>query len=377
MSDTTLRVWIAAAVPPLIATCILTSIPAGHAVAGETENSRSLSAQIAAPAARLPALPAPVSNNAVASVTADGRTFLVSFAGLAAGKEHADTHARTFVYDQRSNSWHEAEPVPGGEGRLASVAVGAAGRAWVFGGYTVAADGSEVSTPWVHAFDPASGSYEQRAPMPVPVDDAVAVVFEDRFIYLVSGWHDYGNVNLVQRYDIDSNEWVQATPVPGPAVFGHAGGIVGNSIVFCDGVAVRPHADRRREFVATNHCYRGIIDESNGRRIDWRKIAAHPGKPRYRMAAAGEPAGDRILFFGGSDNPYNYNGIGYDGNPSVPAAGVLVYELESDSWREARGNGPATMDHRGLVQLDDRWVTVGGMLDGQRVTDRVVSYSVD
>jgi hypothetical protein len=210
--------------------------------------------------------------------------------------------------------------------------------------------------------------------MAVPVDDAVAVSYRNRFTYLISGWHDLGNVNLVQRYDVASDSWVQATPIPGNPVFGHAGGIVGNRIVYCDGVAVRPFADRSREFVANDGCYLGTIEESDGRRIDWRLLPSHPGLPRYRMAAAGIEPLHAVVFIGGSENPYNYDGIGYDGEPSEPAAGGLLFDLKSMSWRPLSWPGPATMDHRGLVPLGDRWLTVGGMLTGQEVTDRVIAY---
>ena len=37
--------------------------------------------------------------------------------------------------------------------------------------------------------------------MPVPVDDSVALSYKERYIYLISGWHNDGNVNLVQVYD--------------------------------------------------------------------------------------------------------------------------------------------------------------------------------
>jgi hypothetical protein len=256
----------------------------------------------------------------------NGRDIVVSFAGLGPGKTYRDTHARTFVLDSDTGAWRIAEPVPGGVGRLASIAVGMKDRIYVFGGYTVAANGEEASTPWVHAFDPVNGTFEARKPMPVPVDDAVAVSFQERYVYLISGWHDFGNVNLVQRYDTQNDFWVQATPIPGSAVFGHAGGIVGNTIVYCDGVAVRPNVDRRRDA--------GIIDSENSRRIDWRKIPPHPGKPRYRMAAAGIPYISGFVFIGGSDNPYNYNGIGYNEIPSSPSSEALFYDLETGQWRE-------------------------------------------
>ncbi len=318
----------------------------------------------------LPPLPEPVSNNAVTAVVADGTEYLISFSGLGPGRTHADVHARTFVLD--GAEWAEAEPVPGEVGRLAAVAVTVGEEAWVFGGYTVAEDGSEVSTPWTHSFEPSSGQFTEHAPMPVPVDDAVAVVYQDRYIYLISGWHDYGNVNLVQRYDTETDSWAQAAPTPGPAVFGHAGGIVGNRIVYCDGVLVAPQLLERRQFEATDQCFLGIIDAENGRRIDWQRISPHPGPARYRMAAGGFGSG--IVFIGGSDNPYNYNGIGYNGEPSQPVAGAFVFDIETNEWHSIDTAGDPTMDHRGLVPYGSDLVTVGGMHADQVVTPAVNAW---
>ena len=322
-------------------------------------------------------LPVPVSNNAVASVKKGRGEYVVSFNGLGEGRTHDDTLASTYVYDSRSGQWSEADPVPGDVGRLASVAATADGLVYVFGGYTVAEDGAETSTPWTHAFDPRKRTFAARAPMPVPVDDAVAVTYDDRYIYLISGWHDLGNVNLVQRYDTREDAWVQATPIPGPPVFGHAGGIVANTIVYCDGVAIEVHNDQPRDFVAVPDCYLGIIDNEDGRRIDWRSVDYHPGLPRYRMAAAGIPRVNGVLFVGGSENPYNYDGIGYDGRPSEPAGNALLFDIDTQSWRVLEFEGAATMDHRGLVPFAGQWLTIGGMTSDQRVTGRVLSYKLE
>jgi N-acetylneuraminic acid mutarotase len=299
--------------------------------------------------ASIPPLPEPVTNNAVVAVTAEGREFLISFAGLGPGKGHDDTHAKTYVFDSAEDQWHEAASLPGGVGRLAATAVAVGELAYVFGGYTVAEDGSETSMRWVHAFDPVSGEFTERVSMPVPVDDAIAVVYEGRYVYLVSGWHDFGNVNLVQQYDTETDTWSQATPTPGRAVFGHAGGIVGNTIVYCDGVAIQAHEDRRRDFVANPECFAGIIDSEESRRIDWREIKPHPGKPRYRMAAASSTEEGGVIFIGGSENPYNYDGMGYDGSASSPAEDALLYKVVDGSWQQIDVSGPATMDHRGLM----------------------------
>ena len=324
----------------------------------------------------LSSLPEPVTNNAVATVTVGPRQFVVSFNGLGAGKTYRDTRSSTYVLDVELGTWEEAAPVPGDVGRLASAAVAVGERAFVFGGYTVAEDGTEVSTPWVHAFDPIEGTYEARAPMPVPVDDMVTVVYQDRYVYLLSGWHDVGNVNLVQLYDTDEDRWVQATPIPGAAVFGHAGGIVGGSIVYCDGVAVRANAMRRRDFVAQAACFAGTIDPSDRRRIDWRTIDPHPGPPRYRMAASGVADRNGVLFVGGTDNPYNYDGIGYDGRPATPVAGGMLLDLETLSWRVLPQDTAPTMDHRALVPLAGGWATVGGMRGDRTVSADVVAFTI-
>lgn len=322
-------------------------------------------------------LPMPVSNNAVTTVDVEDRQFAVSFAGLGSGRSHSDTLSITLILDSESGRWREATPLPGGVGRLASAAASIGELAYVFGGYTVASDGSEASLPYVHAFDPVTEEFTALSPMPVPVDDAVAVTYLDRFVYLISGWHDLGNVNLVQRFDTETDTWVQATPIPGNSVFGHAGGIVGNRIVYCDGVAVRPFADRSRDFVANDGCFLGVIDSEDARRIDWRRIPSHPGLPRYRMASAGIESLSAVVFIGGSVNPYNYNGIGYDGEPSEPVGRALFFSLDSLTWRELSISGPATMDHRGLVPYGNRWLTVGGMLAGPEVTDQVTAYKFE
>jgi len=94
------------------------------------------------------------------------------------------------------------------------------------------------------------------------------------------------------------------------------------------------------------------------------------------MAATGSMQLGGIVFLGGSDNPYNYNGIGYDGEPSEPAAGFLFLDVASRKWQSFDSNAVPTMDHRALVEYRGQLVTAGGMLAGQKVTDRVTAYSI-
>ena len=95
------------------------------------------------------------------------------------------------------------------------------------------------------------------------------------------------------------------------------------------------------------------------------------------MAAAGVDDESGVIFLGGSENPYNYDGIGYDGNASAPAEDALIYKVDSGDWQQIDIAGSGTMDHRGLVFFEGGWVTVGGMVEDQQVTDEVNHYTLD
>ncbi|MEO1573717.1 MAG: galactose oxidase [Pseudomonadota bacterium] len=315
----------------------------------------------------LPPLPQPVANNAVATVDTPDGPALLSFLGLGEGRTWRDIHNRAYALLPGADAWETLPDVPG-PGRLAATAVAVGDRVILLGGYTVAEDGHEVSVPAVYEFDLAARVYASRADMPVPVDDAVSLVYRDRYVYLVSGWHDTGNVNLVQVYDAVDDRWFQATPFPGRPVFGHAGALSADTLVVCDGVGIRTTRGRRA-FEAVRACYRGVIDAEQPARIDWTVLDHPPGPARYRAAAA--TVGQDVWLIGGSDNPYNYNGIGYDGVPSAPIADVAVLDLASGVWRREGTLDRPSMDHRGALPDGTGLVLVGGMLTDQQVTRTV------
>lgn len=322
-----------------------------------------------------PALPVPHSNNAVARLSTGGGTRFYSFMGLTAGKTHADISRQAFEYEVKKARWRTLPDVPVDQGRLASTAVGLGGRIYLFGGYTVAADGTEVSTSEVLAFDPKTDSYAPRAPMPVPVDDSVALPFAGRYIYLVSGWHDKDNVALVQVYDTVEDRWSRATDWPGRPVFGHAGGIAGNKLVVTDGVTVLPGVSGRARFKLVADSWLGEIDRARPERIRWRKLPAHPGPPLYRIAAAGASKGDQILFAGGSPTAYNYNGEGYDGTPASPSARAFAFDFGKDRWVDLGETRKPSMDHRGLIEADGKFYTIGGMDGGRIVIGDLIAFN--
>ncbi|MGF1605344.1 MAG: Kelch repeat-containing protein [Rhodothalassiaceae bacterium] len=321
----------------------------------------------------LSAMPEPLSNNAVATLERGGRPYFYSFFGLPETKSAARISRAAYEFDPLADSWRRLPPVPVDGGRLAASAVGLGDRIYLFGGYTVAADGRETTQPHAFAFDPATNRYERLPDIPKPVDDSVALPYLDRYIYLVSGWHQDGNVPHVQVFDTVTRRWFAATDYPGLPVFGHAGGIVGNKMLIADGVTVTaPPGTGPSRFENLGDVWLGEISPDDPSIIDWRPMPAHDGPPLYRAGAAGLDSRNWVVFAGGTDNPYNYDGIGYDGRPASPSDQVLVFDLAEEQWI-ARGQKPhSTMDHRGLVVDGETLFTIGGMGPGQVVTGAIV-----
>ena len=319
-------------------------------------------------------LPEPISNNAVSILVDDENFRLVSTLGLGSGKSWADTSSQSFLYGSTTKDWSRLNPVPGPHGRLAASAITVAGKVYLFGGYTVDEDGSEHSTPEVFVLNESAGQWIEFAQMPVPTEDAVLLAYQDRYIYLLSGWHDLGNINLVQVLDTQTATWQQATPYPGAPVFGHAGALSDRSLVICDGVKIQYSVDgTARQFLSSDECWLGEIDAENHRRINWRLLPPHPGKARYRMASGSDDSG-RIWFAGGSQNPYNFDGMGYDGKPSEPTSALFSFNLKSQTWNCHGNLDLATMDHRGLPWHDGWFYLIGGMRAEQTVSAEVIRF---
>ncbi|MGJ8662691.1 MAG: Kelch repeat-containing protein [Marinicella sp.] len=321
-------------------------------------------------------LPTAVSNNAVAYLDVNGVSQFYTFNGLTRGKEYQDITNDAYVW--QAGKWHIMKVPEAQLPVLASVAVTVNDDVYLFGGYTVAADHSEKSIPNVWKIDGHLISINPRAewqampPMPTPVDDTVALVYQDRYIYLISGWHDVDNVDLVQVFDTENATWHEASTFPLPPVFGHAGGIVNNKMVICDGVKVDRQNDKK-QFIAAAACVIGQIDPADFTQISWTAIPHHSGTGYYRMAASG---GDNQLihFVGGSNNPYNFNGIGYNGIPAEPSGDIRIFDLKLQQWNILSDKISPSMDHRSLLDTHHGFVIMGGMGTQQKVMNQILLY---
>lgn len=311
----------------------------------------------------IPPLPQPVANNALAAATSGGRCLLVSAGGIDTSRAAAGIVASAFLWREGDDSWSELPALPADPPRIASSAVSLRGAVYVFGGYSVAGNGDESSHADMFALDLESGEWSSAAPLPVPIDDAVAVAWRDRFILVVSGWSNTASVADVQVYDADTGEWSLAGDFPGISVFGGAGAVWQDELVVVDGVR------SAGGFSLVNQVWVAALDPEQPTALAWRDLGAHPPPARYR-AAAGAVDGLFILTAGTAD-PYNYDGLSYDsGQPSAPLADSIVRAAGASAWSEGPAQPIATMDHRALAGCGDLLYGAGGMVAGPAVTAR-------
>jgi N-acetylneuraminic acid mutarotase len=316
-------------------------------------------------------LPMPLSNNAVASVKVKGSLLLLSFMGIGSRKTWNSITNSAYSMDTDTGKWLEIRSVPGTVGRIAASAVGAREEVFLFGGYLVDAQGGEATVPDLNVYEPQTDRWYRGADIPIPVDDSVVAVYRDRYIYLIGGWSKTNAVADVQIYDAEKDRWMKGTSAPGTPVFGHAGGIVGDTIVFVDGAHINPSASQPK-YVPVEQAWTGKIDHKDPTKITWSKLPEHPGNARYRIAAGSSDKDGKVYFSGGTDNPYNYNGIGYNGQPSEPSPVTFALNVKTGKWETVHENTPdPTMDNRGLLAIPQGLVTIGGMEKGQQVTATV------
>jgi N-acetylneuraminic acid mutarotase len=315
-------------------------------------------------------LPAPVTGNAVAAVRIDGQLLVYSLMGLGPQKTWKAVTNAAYALNVKYDKWTAIRPAPG-SGRLGTVAAGAADQVFLFGGYVLDPSGLEQIIPDVSIYDPTGLRWHSGPDMPVAVRDAVAGAYRDRYIYVIGGLASSGPTNQVQIYDAEEKKWLRGTPSPGAPVFGHAGTVSGDTILYVDGGQKNPTAGGLK-YVASDQCWMGKINHHDPRKIEWKKLPAHPGMARYRIAAGASEKESRIYFAGGSDTVYDFDGVGLDGKLAEPSPVIFALNLKNEAWETIKENNPKpTMDHHGLIVTVDGLVVIGGMAGGQKVVGTV------
>jgi len=324
---------------------------------------------LAADSAKIPPMPFAVTGNSVA-VLKNG-TELYSVMGVGIKKTWDDVSNRIYVLHFKSGKWVEGRAVPGVAGRIASSAIGTRGQVFVFGGYVVDGEGNELTIGDANSYLPEERRWYRATDIPVPVDSAVIGVTHDRFIYLIGGRSKNGPVNNVQVYDAEKNTWSDATPFPGPPVFGHAGGIADETIVYVDG-AKKDAASGK--YVVSDECWTGKIDKKDPNKIEWSKLPAHPGPGRFGIVAGGGE--HRVLFSGGATTAHNYKFLDDQGKLAEMSPVTFVFDLRGGHWETiSEDTNDVRSDERGIVFTPLGPLIVGGTLKNGAYSARVLGLA--
>jgi hypothetical protein len=330
---------------------------------------------------KFPPMPAAVSGNAVASVK--GGFQLFSMMGIGPKKTWDDVTNKVYVMTlTHAGKWSTGRPVPGPAGRLNAAAGGVKGLIVLMGGYTLDSQGGEFTVPDVNVYEPGARRWSRGKDIPVPVDSAVAGVTHDHFVYLIGGRSPAGPVNNVQVYDVEKDEWIQATPFPGTPAFGMAGGIADEAIVIVDGAKPRPAGatDSAPPYIASDECWFGKLDKKDPSKIEWSKLPPHPGTARFGIAAGGGEKDHRIYFSGGTASPHDFKGMPYaatpaDAKPEEVSPVTFAFDVHAHKWETLTDQTlNPRLDGRGLVETPLGPVVIGGLAQNNAVTAGVTLF---
>lgn len=311
-------------------------------------------------------MPEPVSNNAVTGAEVNGIAYMFSFSGIDSTKKWDGIHKRAFRYNIDTDVWETIAELPSGTGRIAAGASTVKNKIYIMGGYEVFANGNERTLDEVHIYNPETNEYEPNGkPIPVPVDDHVQVVYKDSLIICVTGWSQTTNVPNVQIYNPSLDEWSVGTSVITGFIyraFGASGAVVGDTLYYLGGARIGSN------FPASNYFRKGYINPNDPTDITW-SAKTDPLSIRYRSACS--TIDNTILWFGGSQLTYNYDGIAYNNSGGVaPNGNSINYNPTTGKINEGPISFPDFMDYRGLSKVAENYYFCGGMESNQKVSNK-------
>jgi len=158
----------------------------------------------------LPPMPTP--RGSAAAFAVGGRLHVVGGADDTSGlRENVGAHE---IYDPATGQWTEAAPLPTPREHMPAVVYD--GRVHVIGGRFL--DMSD-NTGAHEVYDPATDSWEEAAPLPTPRSGSAAAVLGDRIV-VMGGEMDpesaSGTFEENEAYDPASDSWTNLAPLPTP-----------------------------------------------------------------------------------------------------------------------------------------------------------------
>ncbi|PXW97183.1 Kelch repeat-containing protein [Mycolicibacterium moriokaense] len=116
------------------------------------------------------------------------------------------------IYEPATNAWSAAKPLLTARSSLAAV-TGPDGLVYALGGWVGGGGGSNQVLAVVEAYDPTTGAWAPKAPMPTP-RGGLAAVTAGGLIYALGGADGHSVLATVETYDPKADKWTPGSPLP-------------------------------------------------------------------------------------------------------------------------------------------------------------------
>jgi N-acetylneuraminic acid mutarotase len=274
--------------------------------------------------------PAPMKRTEVAAATVGGKIYVVGgFEEPSLGNVlHFAITPAVEEYDPATDRWIQKAAMPVGLHHVGIGVVG--GRLYILGGYKQSGLSVWGPVATVYAYDPATDTWSERAPMPT-ARGALSVSVHEGKLYAIGGYEGRVNSSAVEVYDPVRNSWSARAPLPTPR--DHlATAAVGGKVYAIGG---RLKGDYHRNLSVTE-----VYDPNADK---WGKA---PDLPTARSGITAAEAGGRLYVFGGE---------GADGTFHENEA----YDPVRDAW-QAMAPMPTARHGLGSAVVDGRIHVISG-----------------
>jgi hypothetical protein len=232
-------------------------------------------------------------------------------------------------YDPTTDKWTYKVPMP--TPRMALATAVYQNKVYCIGGRSVSGDRNGGFTAVNEVYDPATDTWETKAPMPSAAGWLVANVVYGK-IYVL----DYSGANYV--YDPATDSWTTKAPVPASAFDGYASAVLDGKIYVIGGLSAGSDSN-------LNFIYNIETDK-------WSAGAPPPSSHGGGAAGAttGAMAPKRVYVFGEVAN------IRQGENPDF----VRVYNPKIDDWTYGADNPSVNRYNFGVAVVNETFYVVGG-----------------
>ncbi|HLN45088.1 MAG TPA: kelch repeat-containing protein [Candidatus Sulfotelmatobacter sp.] len=235
-------------------------------------------------------------------------------------------------YDPSTDTWTTRKPML--TARMSFAIAVCLNKIYVIGGDTIysSSNGCWIQTNVTEVYDPATDSWETKAPIPTPRSQMTASTVDGK-IYVIGGIVDPLNgkiTHLNEVYDPQTDEWTTKAEVPGE-FYSHGAAVVGDKIYIID-----------TQFDDGLQIYNPKTD-------NWTKGAAPPYEAHRAGVAAtsGLIAPKRIYVFGGEVGFMEANNTNQ------------VYDPQTDTW-SIGSSMPTSRASLAVAVVDDLLYALGG-----------------